>query len=170
MTIFNASKYYNGIIKSPYNDNSFYFRKVETNIEDSKKYLVHSYIYALQLKSDIRTFRRAKELLPNQSDSQDFLILDIECPIENRLKICDFFAKYKHILMESENGLRGILFTNLKRYQITPTYSEIYHKIKHLGLLNKDAVSPVGYFEPLPKDVIYSENPNGALYLSLIHI
>lgn len=144
----------------------YWFQKQNVDTVDSAgKIILHNTYIPLELKDGLfKSKQTQKDLKPLQSDSQNFLLLDITCEAYNIFKIADYFTKYKHILYQTNTGLRGVLFCNLKSSEVVPTYSKIWHDIKHLGTLNKEVTQIWKIFFPLEKCIEISKNEDGELF------
>lgn len=166
MTIFNAvqnSKF--DFPVSPYEDKSFYFTSL--NIEDLheiQKMLVHNYLLTIDLKPGRYRLRRTmKDLSPFQSKYQNFFILDFKCNIAEKYRVCEYFSKYRHIIMDSPTGVRGYIAISDK-IKIDNIFSKIYFDLKHLGELQANSISGIGFSKPLPTNVVISENSSGKIF------
>lgn len=136
------------------------------DFESVRRILVHNWVIAQELKPSTYNIAINAETIRNlRSQTQDYMVIDIKCEPQNILKIADKFAKYKHILMQSKNGLRGILFfKSIKQFQQRPTFNKIQSEIGVLGELNPWCIALTGKFAPLGSNVLISENKDDSYY------
>lgn len=139
---------------------------ITEDLEEIKRIFVHNFVLAQDLNpGNYRIPINAESIKLFKSKSQNFMILDIKCNASDALKIADKFAKYKHLFMESNQGMRGIIFfKSLKWKHQRHTFNKIQNEIKEFGELNPFALSLFGRFAPLPKNIVISENKNGSHY------
>jgi len=125
VTVFNAQRSNDKNAWSPYYDKTFIFKTYPIKEYDNVGMfnILVSYwtlnIPLAKIKEPIRTYRRKENLEPFLSDKITYFVLDIDKvkTKEHKLKILEYFSKYKCILGESKSyddkinfNMKGILF------------------------------------------------------------
>lgn len=139
---------------------------VTEDLEEIRRIFLHNWVLSYDLNAgNYRIPINAESIKLFRAKSQNFMVLDIKCNAGNALKIADKFGKYKHLFMESNQGIRGIIFfKQLKPHHHRQIFNKIQSEIKEFGELNSFGLSLFGRFAPLTKNVMISENKNGSYY------